>query len=151
MPRFYPRKILDGDTVIVASQWREVTIRLDSIDCPEQGQEWGDIATAGLIKLIGGKTVHVEEHGMDDHGRTLATLYVPHPNGRGWLNVNERMITLGHAWVMRKFYDHLPQDRQNKLNQFQHWARSRRVGLWRAANPTPPWVWRINQKYGGEA
>ena len=138
--------VRDGDTVIVAKGWRQIVIRLDSIDCPEDGQLWGDIAAFGLIKQIGGKTIRLEEHGLDPHGRTLATIYVWHLSKREWLNVIERKVTLGHAWVMRRFYDHLPPDRQNKLDRLENWSRSRKVGLWRTENPIPPWQWRRNIK-----
>lgn len=134
--------VVDGDTVIVAKGRKETVIRLDSIDCPEDGQHWGDIAAYGLIKLVGGRTVQIEEHGIDAHGRTLATIYVWHKDKSQWMNVNERMVTLGHAWVMHKFYDHLPRDRQEKLNRLERWARSKKVGLWRTQNPEPPWRWR---------
>jgi micrococcal nuclease len=141
-PKAKVMHVIDGDTVIVAKGWDQVMIRLDSIDCPEDGQHWGDTAAYGLIKLIGGRKVHLEEHGLDSHGRTLATIYVQRANGEEWLNVNERMVTLGHAWVMRKFYDHLPKGRQDKLNRLERWARSKNVGLWRTQNPIPPWQWR---------
>lgn len=135
--------VMDGDTLIVADGWNQAKmIRLDSIDCPEGGQDWGDIAAYGLIKLVGGRRVVLEEHGMDPYGRTLATIYVRHANGEEWLNVNERMVTLGHAWVMRKFYDHLPKDRQAKLNRLEAWARTKKVGLWSTEDPIPPWRWR---------
>src|SRR5262245_169806 len=134
--------IIDGDTVIVAKGWNEITIRLDSIDCPEDGQYWGDTAKYGLIKLIGGRKVRLQEHGLDLHGRTLATIFVQHDYKNEWTNVNERMVTLGHAWVMRRFYDHLPKDRKDRLNRLERWARSKKVGLWRASNPVPPWKWR---------
>jgi endonuclease YncB( thermonuclease family) len=119
LPQYKVDHVIDGDTVIVSSPGNELKIRLDSIDCPEDGQEWGEIATAGLIKLIGGKHVHLEEHKIDRYERTVATLYVRHDNDPEWLNVNERMITLGHAWVMRRFYEHLPKHRQDKLNQLE--------------------------------
>lgn len=142
LPRVRVQWIVDGDTVIVSKSWSDATIRLDSIDCPEDGQHWGDIAKYGLIKLIGGQDVHLEEHGVDDYGRTLATIYIWHAQKNEWLNVNERMVTLGHAWVMRMFYDHLPVDRQDKLNRLESWAKSKRVGLWSASDPIPPWEWR---------
>ena len=44
--------VIDGDTVIVNEGRHEIKIRLDSIDCPECDQHWGDTATYGLIKLI---------------------------------------------------------------------------------------------------
>jgi micrococcal nuclease len=143
LPKAKVIHVMDGDTLIVANGWNQTTmIRLDSIDCPEGGQDWGDIAAYGLIKLVGGRRVVLEEHGMDPYGRTLATIYVRHANGEAWVNVNERMVTLGHAWVMRKFYDHLPKERQTKLNRLEAWARSKKVGLWSAENPIPPWQWR---------
>ncbi|MHA1630050.1 MAG: thermonuclease family protein [Candidatus Heimdallarchaeota archaeon] len=134
--------IIDGDTVIVVKNWHKIKIRLDSIDCPEDGQHWGDTAKYGLIKLIGGRKVRLEEHGIDLYERTLATIYVQQGYETEWMNVNERMVTIGHAWVMRRFYDHLPKDRQDKLNRVERWARSKKVGLWQTPNPIPPWKWR---------
>ena len=49
-------KVIDGDTLIVSSSSTKYKIRLDSIDCPECGQDWGYIATRDLIKLVGGKS-----------------------------------------------------------------------------------------------
>jgi micrococcal nuclease len=135
-------RVIDGDTVDVTVGGFRIRIRLDSIDCPEDGQDWGDVAKYGLIKLIGGKTVYLENHGLDFHGRTLATIYLAQDQDVVLLNVNERMVALGHAWVMRQFYDHLPKHRQDSLNHIEAWARSKRVGLWKSVNPIPPWSWR---------
>ncbi len=143
--------VIDGDTITASKGWTEVRIRLDSIDCPEDGQPWGDTAKYGLIKLIGRYSVRLEEHGLDTHGRTLATIYVWNHQKNEWLNVNERMITLGHAWVMYRHYDHLPKDRQDKLNRLEQWAKSKKVGLWRTENPIPPWQWRKGLDRRGEA
>jgi micrococcal nuclease len=142
LPKATVLRIIDGDTLVVKKGYLHNNIRLDSIDCPENGQFYGDSAKYGLIKLIGGKEIHLEEHGIDDYGRTLATIYVRHPSNKTWINVNERMVLLGHAWVMQKFYEHLPEDRQNNLNRLENWARSKTVGLWRTPNPIPPWKWR---------
>jgi endonuclease YncB( thermonuclease family) len=139
-------RVIDGDTVDVTTKGRRIRIRLDSIDCPEDGQDWGDVATHGLIKLIGGKSVSLQYHGLDHHGRTLATIYLSQDRGAQMVNVNERMVALGHAWVMRQFYNHLPRDRQVSLNRIEAWARSKKVGLWRVANPTPPWKWRQSNR-----
>lgn len=143
--------VIDGDTVIVAKQSVRVRIRLDSIDCPEDGQDWGVTARYGLVKLIGGRSVRLEEHGTDIYGRTLATIYVQLADSSGYQNVNERMVVLGHAWVMPQHFDHLPQDRQNKLVRLENWASSRKVGLWRADNPIPPWQWRNENRINEEA
>jgi len=139
-------KVYDGDTFLASLSGNTVKVRLDSIDCPEDDQPWGSTATAGLIKLIGGKSVRMELHGFDDYGRTLATLYVQNASSGEWTNVNERMIILGHAWVMHMYLDHLPLSRQTKLRRLQDWSRSRRVGLWRTEAPVPPWTWKGAKK-----
>lgn len=138
--------VIDGDTVVVRANGQNFRIRLDSIDCPEDGQHWGDIAKYGLIKLIGNRTVTLENHGLDIHGRTLATIYVGRRGTDELINVNERMVALGHAWVMRRFYGHLPQERQASLNRIEAWARSKRVGLWKSADAKPPWQWRAEDE-----
>lgn len=137
--------VIDGDTVVVADFRTRFTIRLDSIDCPEYDQHWGDTAKFGLIKLIGGRNVFIEAHGTDGYGRMLATIYLHHAPGAEPLNVNERMVTLGHAWVMRRYYGHLPEPRQKRLNRLERWARSNKVGLWRTPRPVPPWHWRNSE------
>jgi micrococcal nuclease len=142
LPKAQVVHIKDGDTAVVTIGRDENIIRLDSIDCPEDGQPWGDFAAYGLIKLIGGKTVLLEQHGQDQYGRTLATIYCFHIEKQEWVNVNERMVMLGHAWVMRKYFDHLPRERQEKLKRIERWARTKRVGLWHEQNPVPPWRWR---------
>jgi hypothetical protein len=42
---------------------------------------------------------------------------------------NERMVTLGRAWVTRAYYGHLPPDRKDELNRLEAWARKRGIGL----------------------
>jgi endonuclease YncB( thermonuclease family) len=56
-----------------------------------------------------------------------------------WQNVNERMVTLGHAWAMRLYCGHLSKSRQQKLNQLKRWAKFKSVGLWKTENPIPSW------------
>jgi endonuclease YncB( thermonuclease family) len=136
------QRVLDGDTVIVKKGLHKYTIRLDSIDCPEGDQYWGNIATAGLIKMIGGRSVRLEVHARDKYNRTVATVYVKDEQKTTWTNVNARMLVLGHAWVYRQFYEHLPLERRTELNEKEKWAKSKRVGLWRSSNPIPPWEWR---------
>lgn len=137
--------VLDGDTVDVRIEDRVVRVRLASIDCPEDGQPWGDVAKAGLIKMIGGKPVLLEAHGVDDYGRMLATVFATHGDEGKLINVNERMVMLGHAWVMQGRCAHPSQESQRQLLRLQAWARSKKVGLWRSPDPEPPWLWRRNQ------
>lgn len=141
-------RVIDGDTVDVTTNGCKIRVRLDAIDCPENGQHWGDSAKFGLIKLIGGKKVLLENHGLDQYGRTLATIYVSRDSGTDRINVNERMLALGHAWVMRRYYNHLPEQRRDSLNRIEAWAKSKKVGLWNSPNPIPPWRWRTSNRNG---
>lgn len=136
--------VIDGDTIIVGDAWNKFKVRLYAIDCPEDGQPWGDTAKFGLIRLIGGRKIRIESHGYDKYERMLATVYVKNNSDNEWINVNAKMVVCGHAWVMRRFYKHLPKDRQNDLNSKESWAKSKKVGLWKTENPTPPWKWRGN-------
>jgi micrococcal nuclease len=101
-------------------------VRLDSIDCPEDGQPWGNDSKFGLIKLIGGRNIRLEPHGHDEYERMFATVYVKSKSNNEWINVNAKMIVCGHAWVMRGFYKHLPKERQNDLNSKERWAKSKK-------------------------
>lgn len=140
------REVLDGDTVVVQAGWNPVMIRLEGIDCPEFDQPWGDTARDGLIKLIGGRTVHYEAHGVDRYGRTLATLYVWNREESVWLNVNLRMVMLGHAWIAPTLPRHLPASRKKEFIAVSRWARGKRVGLWKTPSPVPPWQWRNGER-----
>ena len=134
--------VIDGDSLVVSIVRDQNEVRLDSIDSPEGRQAWGEQATSGLRKLIAGRLVLLEQHGQDQYGRTLATIYAVHLTNHECINVNEHMVMLGHAWVNRLHYGHLPPDRQDKLNDLQRRAKSERLGLWSEPNPMPPWTWR---------
>ncbi len=135
-------QIVDGDTVVIMIGREENLVRLDSIDCPEGRQPWGEQASNGLRLLIEGRLVGVEQHGQDPYGRSLATIYAWHDIKNETINVNEYMVMRGHAWVMRHYYDHLPVDRQQRLVRMERWARTKKIGLWNEINPIPPWKWR---------
>ena len=133
--------IMDGDTVVVFGDSFKLKIRLDAIDCPEDDQPYGGDAKSALIRLIGGRTVYLETHGLDLFGRTLAVIYVM--EGAELINVNEQMVMLGHAWVMGKhYYQHLTKSRQHQLRLLARWSKSKKLGLWKTENPIPPWEWR---------
>ena len=132
--------VMDGDSVQVWDGNEKHEVRLYGIDCPEYDQEWGETAKAGLIKLIGGRDVYLEEFGVDGYGRLLATVYVK--SDGELINVNEKMVVKGHAWVMRRFFKKLSRGRQVQLNRLESWAKEKRVGLWASDNPCPPWEWR---------
>lgn len=63
--------VTDGDTISVMRSGRAVKVRLEGIDCPERGQDFGTRAKQGASDLVFGKTVTVEVTGEDRYGRTL--------------------------------------------------------------------------------
>lgn len=143
LPKAKVSRVVDGDSVYVVLNRSRILVRLSAIDSPEDGQEFSSNAKGGLIKLIGGREVFLESYGPDIHGRTLATIYVATENGL--LNVNERMVTLGNAWVYRRFYTHLSDDRKLSLDLKEDWARNKRRGLWQNEKPVAPWSYRYDE------
>ena len=87
----------------------------------------------------------LEIHGVDDYGRTLATVFARHGPESKLINVNERMVMLGHAWFMRRYCAELSEERQRQLHRLEARARSKKVGLWGTPDPVPPWRWRRGQ------
>jgi len=107
--------VLDGDTVIVASNVGPRTVRLIGVDAPEPGQSgamgaaFGAQATAYLRTILpAGTQVWLElDRGTEDaYGRLLAYVYVNSSNGQ-WLvagtpveQVNLLLVQAGLATVM---------------------------------------------------
>ena len=136
------RHVIDGDTLVATTATQEINIRLSAIDCPENGQHWGDIATLELMNLVGGRKIAFEGHATDRFGRTIATVYVRDVDNDEWTDVNARMIVRGHAWVTRRDYKYLPKSRKAELNRLERWAQRKRAGLWKSDVRVPPWQWR---------
>jgi endonuclease YncB( thermonuclease family) len=68
--------VSDGDTITVLRERAAVEIRLDGIDCPEGGQDFGQRAKQFTSALVFGKTVTVDGHDVDRHGRLIARVSV---------------------------------------------------------------------------
>jgi micrococcal nuclease len=127
-------RVVDGDTLHVRPDVRDVTIRLIGIDAPEVGW-YGDRAEcfgarAGrfAIGLLDGERVRLEfdEERLDPYDRTLAYVYLD--DGR---MVNVVLVRRGFARVT--IYP--PNDRyEGGLRAAQDAARDRGAGLWSACS-----------------
>lgn len=96
-----PSKVIaikDGDTIVVVKNQKQITIRLEGIDCPESGQAFGKKAKQAASGLCFGKTVTVKATGKDRYGRTLAHVILP--DGRG---LSGELVRQGLAWWYRKY------------------------------------------------
>ncbi len=58
--------VFDGDTVTALHNRKRIKVRLEGIDAPERAQNFGSKSTSALEKLVQGKTVRVEEKGVDE-------------------------------------------------------------------------------------
>ncbi len=128
-------EVVDGNTLkVVTVDDDTFLVKLKGVDAPEQGQEFGNEATAYLQKLVSGKNVLVEYSGKDRWGNRL--VYVTTKNGK---SINEIMIKDGFGWVDR-FHTN-----QAELVKLQEAAKSKNAGLWKKENPMAPWVFYRTQ------
>lgn len=67
--------ISDGDTIAVMKDGRAVKIRIEGIDCPELGQDFGTAAKRFTSTLVFGKVVSVKEYARDQYERIVASVY----------------------------------------------------------------------------
>lgn len=129
-------KVMDGDSLsLLDANRRQHTVRLYGIDTPEWDQPHGDRAKKALAGWVNGRQVGVVREDTDTFGRIVGTVYM------GETNVNLAMVEAGHAWWFARY---APYERH--LAAAEDAARGRRLGLWSANEPVPPWQWRRNQR-----
>lgn len=126
--------VIDGDTVELRLGSATRVIRLDQIDAPEIGQPWGRRARQGLSRRVAGQQVVAEIAGSDRYERLLATLFVKDQN------INREMVQSGDAWAYKQYLT------DSRLLDDEAAARTARIGLWRGADPIPPWEWRLRDR-----
>lgn len=123
--------VTDGDSIVVlTSDNEQLKIRLESIDCPELHQDYGQKAKQATVDLCFHKQVRVEKTGTDRYGRTLGFVYVND------VCVNDELLKLGMAWHYKQY------SKDVRLAQLEVEARNKKVGLWSLPNPVPPWDFR---------
>jgi endonuclease YncB( thermonuclease family) len=128
-------KVADGDTLELECDGRPMRVRLSQIDAPEFRQAHGLRARNALQGLVAGRRVQLEIHGRDAYDRPLATVRLD------GLDVNREMLRRGHAWAYRRGL------RDPSLLDDEAYARERRLGLWSAPDPLPPWQFRAAVKH----
>lgn len=136
-------RVADGDTITIqAPDGQQHKIRLNGIDSPEIGQDFGQASKRHLTKRILDREVTVSWRKIDRYGRLVAKVTI------GELDVNLEQLRAGMAWYFRKYAgDVAPEDRPI-YEKVESAARSERRGLWEQSNPTPPWEYRAGQESG---
>jgi len=129
----------DGDTISVMKAGRAVKIRLEGIDCPELGQDFGTRAKQFTSGMVFGKDVEVKEDNLDMYGRMVAKVYV---EGR---DLCLELVRAGLAWHYKRYSS------DPVLAKAEVQARKAKTGLWSMPNPVPPWEWRKLHRRRGES
>ena len=122
--------VADGDTITLLIDGHREKIRLEGIDCPEEGQAFGKKAKRFTSDVVYGKKVSLKRVGKDKYSRTLGVIQV---DGRV---LNQELVRAGYAWHFKK-YSSSP-----VLSLFEEEARRERKGLWVDKAPVPPWNYR---------
>lgn len=139
-------KVSDGDTINVDSGGTKLKIRLYGIDAPETqkmnrksgwiskpGQPYGNESWKALDEKIYRQRVRVEVRDIDQYKRLVSVVWL------GNRNINREMVAEGNAWTYRQYLD---RPHASEYIAAEEQARSKRLGLWRDANPQPPWDFR---------
>lgn len=123
-------RIVDGDTLVVATAAGTEKVRIGQIDAPESSQPFGRQATSCLASLVANQTVRMCSDGRDRYGRTVANIAV---NGT---DVGESMVAQGCAWAYSKYLE-----AGSSLPTLEYQAQVSGRGLW-AGQAVAPWVYR---------
>lgn len=115
---------------------KEVKVRLHGIDCPEKGQDYGEVAKKHLSNLLSfhQDSVRVIVWGKDRYRRTIGTVY------SGEVSINESLLEKGLAWHYTRY------DSNQKWGLLQEGAMKAKLNLWSMPHPVPPWEWRKSKK-----
>jgi endonuclease YncB( thermonuclease family) len=143
------RAVYDGDTLLLSPPGgSRLKVRLYGIDAPETakpdkpGQPFGGAAKRALLSKVMGKQVSAEVVEIDQYQRLVAVVrYL----GR---DINREMVAEGMAWAYRQL---LEGPHASHYLGAESRARSGRIGLWRDANPQPPWEFRQGARDGGHS
>lgn len=129
-------KVLDGDSLNIIQQGKEVRIRLAEIDAPEHGQPFWKQSRQALEGYVSGKNVSVEEFDRDQYGRIVGHVYL----NDIW--VNGKLVQQGYAFV----YDRYAVSK--KLYKYQTQAEKNKHGIWKLPENqrVKPWDWRKRNK-----
>lgn len=141
-------EVIDGDTVRieVAGQGARI-LQLAWVDAPALAQPHGEAARASLSALVLQREVRVE---LPDEARgpMRAVVWAAPPDAPcrsgacpKTLDVGHAQLTRGMAWHDRRTLGQPPQS-FSQYEQAELYAKLRRIGLWSAKNPVPPWQWR---------
>ena len=130
-------KVVDGDTLVIEMDGKNVTLRLIGLDTPETVdprkpvQCFGKEASEKAKQILAGTSVRIEmdpsQGELDKYGRLLAYVYVPADVRPEGILVNEYMIAEGYG---HEYTYNLPYKYQAEFKAAERKAREEKRGLW---------------------
>jgi len=125
-------KVNDGDSIEVDTGQGHARVRMSAIDTPEYDQPYGAQSSAALKTLLPiGSRVELDVVTQDQFRRMVATVWLIEGDKR--TNINETMLSQGHAWAYRRYM------KDAKFCDLEQEARAKKAGLW--AQPVSDWVY----------
>ena len=128
--------IESGDAITVESSGRKYSVKLQSIDAPDNGQSYFESSRKTLSKLINKKDVRIVVLGRDPGESLTGTVYY---DGR---DIGLRLLEKGMAWYSKRSAEVQTAVVRKSYSDAQAYASSAGVGLWTEDDPVPPWVFR---------
>ena len=133
--------VADGDTLTVLDVSNvQHKIRLAGIDAPEKKQAFGNRSKESLSDLVFDRTVSIETGKRDRYRREVGKVLV---NGR---DANLVQVERGMAWFYREYQREQPPNDRRLYEAAEDAAKAEKRGLWRDADPVPPWEFRRSKR-----
>jgi endonuclease YncB( thermonuclease family) len=133
--------VADGDTLTMLDQDRvQHRVRIDGIDAPERTQPYSQVARRSLVELAQGKRANAECKKRDPYERHVCKVLV---DGR---DVGLELVRRGLAWHFKRYAHEQSEADRAAYTAAELDARYEGRGLWRDAEPKPPWVFRKEQR-----
>ena len=126
--------VVDGNTIEFQTTDNETfKVVLSGIDAPELNQDFGLEAKSLLEKILLHEAVSLVIEGKDRLGNRVGLLtYKKNKDPR------LELLEKGYAWTTEK-------NPNPEFEAIREVAKSKGKGLWKAENPTPPWLFRRQQ------
>ena len=129
--------VADGDTITVLDDTHtQHKIRLTGIDAPEKRQAFGNVSKQSLVEQVAGQSVAVEWVKVDKYGRKVGKVLL------AGLDCNLEQVKRGLAWHYKQYQREQSPTDQQSYAAAEIEARAAKLGLWRDADPIPPWEFR---------
>lgn len=133
--------VTDGDTVTLLDKAQvQHKIRLAGIDAPEKKQAFGMRSKENLSDLVFNRQVTVETGKTDRYGREVGVVFV---SGK---DANLEQVRQGLAWHYKAYQKEQSETDKALYAHAEVEARAAKRGLWRDAEPVPPWEFRHIEK-----